>query len=82
MWECPDARALWDKWLEVWGMAATTADGEANKEVAQDIFSLSMSKVPHWLIDWGNKEKEDRWDAIHEVATTLWTMGCAATITA
>nr|CAI72276.1 hypothetical protein PI35.0270c [Phytophthora infestans] len=82
VWECPDARAVWGKMLAMWEMPAPSGYADTDKESMQDIFALTLSKLPPWLIDWGNAQKEETWNEIHEVATAVWTMGCATMITA
>lgn len=82
VWECPDARAVWGKMLAMWEMPAPSGDADSDKESMQDIFALTLSKLPPWLIDWGNAQKEETWNEIHEVAAAVWTMGCATMITA
>ncbi|KAG1711360.1 hypothetical protein DVH05_008613 [Phytophthora capsici] len=82
LWQCPDARAIWSAMLELWGMPALEGEAEHDKEAIQDIFALKLSKLPAWLIEWGNEQHDDRWNEMHEVAGAVWTMGCATMITA
>ncbi|KAG1706307.1 hypothetical protein DVH05_001455 [Phytophthora capsici] len=82
LWECPDARAVWGKMMAMWELPYLSGDADTDMESMQDIFALTLSKLPQWLIDWGNAQKEDRWNELHEVAAAVWTMGCATMITA
>ncbi|KAF1777803.1 hypothetical protein GQ600_2855 [Phytophthora cactorum] len=47
-----------------------------------DIFSLTLTKPPTWLTEWGRDKEDEYWDYIHQVAAELWILGCAAVITA
>ncbi|KAG3112127.1 hypothetical protein PI124_g10292 [Phytophthora idaei] len=77
LWECPDARSLWEMWLRAWEWTGGKEDTGITA-----IFSLTLKTLPQWIVDWGQEQEEGYWDHLHTTASQMWAIGCATIITA
>ncbi|KAG2789827.1 hypothetical protein PC129_g11378 [Phytophthora cactorum] len=82
VWECPDSQAVGAEWLDAWGMPLVRKGENGYQEQLTAIFSLTLTRVPSWLLEWGELHKINRGEVIYDVAAEVWAMGCAAIITA
>ncbi|KAG3128558.1 hypothetical protein C6341_g24501 [Phytophthora cactorum] len=57
LWECPNARSLWEMWLRAWEWTGGKEDTGITA-----IFSLTLKTLPQWIVDWGQEQAEEYWD--------------------
>ncbi|KAG1704887.1 hypothetical protein DVH05_004915 [Phytophthora capsici] len=48
----------------------------------EQFFSLTLTKLPEWLSEWGERADGVHWEVMDAVAADLWTLGCVVTMTA
>ncbi|GMF63774.1 unnamed protein product [Phytophthora fragariaefolia] len=80
-WSCPESKAFWRELRRQWGWKENET-AQAKEEEIQDIFGFQLTRMPQWLVEWGQIVQKENWEDLHRTAEGMWVIGAAITLTA
>ncbi|KAG1692212.1 hypothetical protein DVH05_025642 [Phytophthora capsici] len=83
-WDCQDAQLLWKEWVTYWEHHRDDRLQGAPLDVddMEHVFSFKLKHLPDWLSIWGEENNIDDWETLEAVASAMWNIGSAVTLTA